>query len=308
MVVEAERERLKLLLKDTITLLCKNGLAFKNTFTIDALIGVTLDDDSVVLMTINEHVQTERKVSTNIQDIGNVDSPLKSENCDPNTGSCEDQELFVPPSRKRQKLVTRNTKITGISSECENDEEPIEHKDEDNGMVNTCTYLMNQNNLHQPSQTNACMITECASRPDPGENGICKVSDIKQPKEEEDCTENIILIKQELDDDIYASCSQQPEYFHPSHSSFTGFDEALAPRTPPNMTTPELHDGLVSAGLEQGWASGGQANDIQTSTVASDAGETTQVCLEKHTKFLPGSFLKVGLYNHDNRCPALVRH
>ena len=60
MVVKADQERVKTLLKDTITLLCRNGLAFKSKFCIEALIGVTLDDDDVFLISINELIKNEQ--------------------------------------------------------------------------------------------------------------------------------------------------------------------------------------------------------------------------------------------------------
>ena len=59
MVLKPDQERLKALLKETITLLCKNGLNYSSEFCIEALIGITLDKDDVMLVSINETVQTE---------------------------------------------------------------------------------------------------------------------------------------------------------------------------------------------------------------------------------------------------------
>lgn len=58
MKLSTEQQRLKDLLTDTICLLCKNGLAFKNKFSIEALIGITLDEDDVILVNINEIIQS----------------------------------------------------------------------------------------------------------------------------------------------------------------------------------------------------------------------------------------------------------
>lgn len=57
MVLNTDRERLKTLLIETITLLCKNGLDFQNEFSVDALIGITLDQSDVFLVTIKETVK-----------------------------------------------------------------------------------------------------------------------------------------------------------------------------------------------------------------------------------------------------------
>ena len=59
MVIKADQERIKTLLKDTITLLCKNGLNFKTEFSVEALIGITLDKEDVVLVSINEIIRSE---------------------------------------------------------------------------------------------------------------------------------------------------------------------------------------------------------------------------------------------------------
>ena len=60
MVVKADLERVKTVLKDTITFLCRNGLTFKSNLCVEALIGVTLDDDDVFLISINELVTSEK--------------------------------------------------------------------------------------------------------------------------------------------------------------------------------------------------------------------------------------------------------
>lgn len=57
MVVKGDQEKIRALLKDTITLLCKNGLNYNAEFCIEALIGITLDKDDVFLVSINETVK-----------------------------------------------------------------------------------------------------------------------------------------------------------------------------------------------------------------------------------------------------------
>ena len=51
-----EKQRLKQLLSDTLLLLCQNSLPVKSAFSIEAIIGLTLDDDEVVLVTVMESV------------------------------------------------------------------------------------------------------------------------------------------------------------------------------------------------------------------------------------------------------------
>ena len=53
-MVTKEQERVKQLLSDTVKLLCRNGLTYNTKFSISALIGITLDDNDVVLVEIRE--------------------------------------------------------------------------------------------------------------------------------------------------------------------------------------------------------------------------------------------------------------
>ena len=57
MIGPGEKERIELLLKETLTMLCKNGLPYDNKFNIQALIGITLDDSDVLLISLNEFIQ-----------------------------------------------------------------------------------------------------------------------------------------------------------------------------------------------------------------------------------------------------------
>jgi len=55
MITEAERTRLRNLFSDTISLLCRGGLPGKCASRVDALIGVTLDNQEVVMVNISEN-------------------------------------------------------------------------------------------------------------------------------------------------------------------------------------------------------------------------------------------------------------
>jgi hypothetical protein len=62
MQLKTDQERVSSLLKETITLMCKNGLKFDSKFCIDAVIGVTLDEKEVFLISLNEVVKSESPV------------------------------------------------------------------------------------------------------------------------------------------------------------------------------------------------------------------------------------------------------
>lgn len=53
-VMKADQERVKTLLADTVTLLCKNGLFFSKQLKVQGLLGITVDDDEVFIVHIDE--------------------------------------------------------------------------------------------------------------------------------------------------------------------------------------------------------------------------------------------------------------
>ena len=54
--MKPEQERLKTVLVDTVTLLCKNGLHFERQLKVQGLIGVTIDENDVFIIHINETI------------------------------------------------------------------------------------------------------------------------------------------------------------------------------------------------------------------------------------------------------------
>ena len=68
MVIKVDQERVKTILTDTIVCMCRNVLTYKSKLSIEALIGVTLDDDDVYLISINELI--EKAVENNSQTVG----------------------------------------------------------------------------------------------------------------------------------------------------------------------------------------------------------------------------------------------
>lgn len=53
--LKPDQERVRNLLTDTVTLLCKNGLTFKARLRIEGLLGVTIDDHDVFFVHISEN-------------------------------------------------------------------------------------------------------------------------------------------------------------------------------------------------------------------------------------------------------------
>ncbi|ELT87203.1 hypothetical protein CAPTEDRAFT_194845 [Capitella teleta] len=58
MIPREDQERLRSLMVETITLLCKSGINYKNEFSIDGLIGITVDSDEVFLVSLKETIKS----------------------------------------------------------------------------------------------------------------------------------------------------------------------------------------------------------------------------------------------------------
>ena len=65
MTLKPDQERIRSLLAETITLLCRNGLNFKSEFSVEALIGITLDNADVFLVNIKETVKSPEHLTSN---------------------------------------------------------------------------------------------------------------------------------------------------------------------------------------------------------------------------------------------------
>ena len=61
MATRSDQERIRALLTEAITVLCKNGLGYKSEFCIDGLLGITVDNDDIFLVKINEKISREKR-------------------------------------------------------------------------------------------------------------------------------------------------------------------------------------------------------------------------------------------------------
>jgi len=52
----SQQDHIQTVLKDTIVLLCQNGLQFQSEFSVEALVAITVDQSEVVLVSIKETI------------------------------------------------------------------------------------------------------------------------------------------------------------------------------------------------------------------------------------------------------------
>ena len=90
--MKADQNKVTSLLRDTVLLLCKNGFNYKNHVKVQGLLGITLDNDEVVLVHVNE---TVAKSDTEPEDATEEDG-------EENT-SYEPPAKATPPARRASK-------------------------------------------------------------------------------------------------------------------------------------------------------------------------------------------------------------
>ncbi len=54
-----EQEKVKALLVEAMTVLCKNGITYRSEFSIEGLLGITVDNEEVFLINVNQIVKGE---------------------------------------------------------------------------------------------------------------------------------------------------------------------------------------------------------------------------------------------------------
>ena len=108
MVMQSEQERIRHLLAQALPVLCRSGLSFSSEFSIEALIGITLDKNDVFLVSIKETIKSD-------------------------TGSAEnDQSLSINMSRVDHvgsERASLKRKLSHSSSYCSGNEDEIQDLD-----------------------------------------------------------------------------------------------------------------------------------------------------------------------------------
>ena len=101
--MKPDQQRVKNLLADTVTLLCKNGLTYKEELRIEGLLGITIDNNEVFLVNINASftgASTNNSTSSEICESPGLDLPniLKTSNTQL-LGSTNHYHIPAKPSR-----------------------------------------------------------------------------------------------------------------------------------------------------------------------------------------------------------------
>ena len=73
-----EQERVRQLLTEAITVLCKNGLKYSSKFCVEGLLGITLDDNDILLVNIKETIGSGDAAGISMSQVHSKASPMGS--------------------------------------------------------------------------------------------------------------------------------------------------------------------------------------------------------------------------------------
>ena len=89
MAIKPDHQKVKQILIDAISILCKNGLAFKSELCIEGLLGITLDNNEIFLVNIKETMRSDAQDNSTTTDVMNI-SDADAEVC---LGAIEDLSM-----------------------------------------------------------------------------------------------------------------------------------------------------------------------------------------------------------------------
>lgn len=203
MVLPSDRERIKTLLIETITLLCKNGLNFQFEFSVEALIGITIDQSDVFLINIQETVKSGQ---------GNEEGECQGEaQNDSSTEQFSDTSL--PPSIQNadyqqtvvslQSLSRRNVITDMLSAEGNTDAfgklQAVSGASRRKSKMNAVS--KNYHHVLSPSKSEGCLPEIPLSSPSAGDDVICDLENVfpnvPSQKNSEISTESLTFTNQE---------------------------------------------------------------------------------------------------------------
>ena len=278
---KAYQERLIALVKDTISLLCKNGLEYNQEFCVEGLLGVTLDKDEVFLIPIKELVADKGVSTTDATDEAAFDSPRD--------GQWEDDGRRSPKRERKKKrrhaeaTVTRDEATSQYeegSSSVQFETEPSEWGAESKARVT--------DQADQEKDQNETDDQPSFKRQRQREERRANLSNVK--------AEDIVVIKEEVDDEEFADAFQDGSLdstmnqTNPGDTSMAFFPPPGTSQSSMNFSIDQLTGGQgLSGATLQGLPAGaeGDASWLQQSPGDMQGqpgdwqGQKHQVCISK---------------------------
>lgn len=255
MVVKGDQQRIRALIKDTLTLLCKNGLSFDTQFSMEALIVFTLDDEEVFHVSINETVKNQLAKAQSIAENESNDSFV--EDSSPHFPSDRDSSQQKTGSWDTNKRPNRKRTLSAVKQELSE-----QGAGDENGGQWPADDSWNQKSPPDPDISPATYDESSFQS-----QGSTEPPTAKRRTEHSSSTNDIIIIKEEMDD----SASEQNVSYN-TQAPYGDIDLAQA------LGSDSLGAGPSQSSAPNMWADPSQHQNMpRTATITSEGGDMSQM-------------------------------
>ena len=297
MVLKADQLRVKALLTETITLLCKNGLNYRSEFAIEALIGITLDKDDVFLISIKEKIaggmgmldkveSPERDFQVEISGPGSAHADMTDRYDDGESDENDGEATATTPAprqlfkrekaeRRRQRRRRRAsydeteplaTSQSGDSANFAMPDFDIEKAlDDANSLQAVASYTTERRNAAAGDGASRDNSLD-SEMPDTKK---ARVEDAGESIVKEETDDDIIVIKEELPSDM-GSCAMQQTYSMSGHTLPT---TSALPSTDPSVFHTPMSSAPVFPGNSSWTAPAAMPSSLPSASAGSAASQ-----------------------------------
>jgi len=203
MLTALEQKRMRDLITETVTLLCKSSLKFRSKITVEGLLGITIDDRDVLLINIHEVVSSLK---------GKTHSLVKDRSCHNVVRDNENSSLSKThvmgdsmQSRKRQNVKKSSSWQTDCSEPCSTSasermllydklDEEIAHSFRNEGDNSTRSFPAEDKSLDVSSSLP--LIAGANKLVSDTSNEVCELQDHSITVKEENISETDVLYNQ----------------------------------------------------------------------------------------------------------------
>ena len=99
--LQAEERHIQEILSDSIRILCKNAVDYKHSLTIDGLVGIRVDNEKVLLVKIQNALQTIECAAGQAAGVQQLSGPWRKRHADADDGGDDDDDGHVPKAKVR---------------------------------------------------------------------------------------------------------------------------------------------------------------------------------------------------------------
>lgn len=152
MVLTKMDSLVKTMLSDTILALCRNTLSYKAEVTIEGLLGITIDNEQIFLVNMNETIQKEGAAKKRNRDSR---SKVQGGSDDSESESSQDDDSNSQRKRKRKRKRRKSKDSGSESSKSDNETATAAAKDESDSRCSETLHNEDSTSQHDSQFSNS---------------------------------------------------------------------------------------------------------------------------------------------------------